>query len=167
MVICKDTPMSIRKVIEKNRGPIAVVAMVVIVAAIFWMMRSGLGGSAESDQSHRNIWLYDLNTGSLFASNGPAIAPTTAPSGGQGVYAHVYACGQCGDAAQRQVVYLSTHPDGNPAGRLVAAVDPSNPPNKSNPPTWFDEQSDEGIAVAELVSKLAQTCPDQTEPCYP
>lgn len=94
--------MSLQDVIQKNQPVIAVVAIVVLVFAVYSTMRTtgAVGGGPP------RVYYYDLQSGDLFVDVKNQDAPIDAPSGGQGVLAHVYSCTDCGDEASRFVAYV-------------------------------------------------------------
>ena len=88
---------------------VGVVAAIVLLVALVLIARqlgigSGIGGGPE------DVFWYDLDKGDLFAH--PAtIEPVTAPSGGEGVRAHVFACTSCDDQDDRFTAYLERYTD--------------------------------------------------------
>ena len=87
---------------------VAVIAVVVLLAAVWFIARQmGLGGSGG--KAPVAFW-YDLKTGKLFG--GPNTTdPVQAPSGGEAVRAHVFACNDCADANDRFIGYLEKFTD--------------------------------------------------------
>ncbi len=73
------------------------------LAVTAWLMnRSTVPGEAPV-----GYYFYDLNDGTLYPVASNVDAPAVAPSGGEGVYAAVFACHSCADATDRFVAYLS------------------------------------------------------------
>lgn len=150
-------------------------AAVLVLAVSLWRMLGG-GGGAKPD----GRWYLDLNTGELFAYRGYELPPIPAPSGGEGVLAHVYACGDCGDPAQRVIVALEKY---SPEGK-AALTGPVQPPPRTeemvgrsaplpshmlragdNPDApWVSFDSAQGRS---LLNRAQQMCPGQRQTCVP
>lgn len=86
-----------------NRKQITLAAAIaVLIGSWLYIVMTATGGGGEP-----GVWFYDLDAGELYAAPRGTVAPTTAPSGGEGVKAMVYACDSCdGETA---VGYLVNH----------------------------------------------------------
>lgn len=71
-----------------------------VLLAGAWPTRAG--GPAE-------VYFWDLETNEPFAGQGDAFPPLTAPSGGVGVRAHLFTCGEC--EPDEWFGYLETYTD--------------------------------------------------------
>lgn len=161
--------MSLRDTIESNRVAAAVVAALVLAAAVMLMSR----GKTPTGPTHR--WFYDLQANRLFPEKS-ALPPITAPSGGQGVLAHVFACGECTEN-NRQVAYLETYTENGLIHRnedATGAINPGHlvalPPSNGTQPRWVPSESSAGITITMNQSaSLRQQCPDPKgfQPCLP
>lgn len=122
-------------------------------------------------------YYYDIGTGKLFTAPDTDVPLVYAPSGASltddlpgGVRAMVYACGDCGNPAQRKIAYITTRVPvktaaklipsgsfGNPAATdvaLVAAI-PSQSPDSPQPTIlWHPEGSMEGKSIRASIDKL-------------
>ncbi|MEM9348526.1 MAG: hypothetical protein AAGB26_18305 [Planctomycetota bacterium] len=65
--------------------------LIAIIIAGISLMSSG-GGEPETTS---RFYYYDMQTGELFVDEANLIPPIKAPSGGEGVIAEVYSCGDC------------------------------------------------------------------------
>jgi hypothetical protein len=116
--------MSIRNLFQGK--PVAgVVVVVVLVAASVWI--------ASRQKRVIGPTYYDLQTGELFEYTGEELPPVVAPSGGEGVVAHVFACGSCDDEQARFIGYLEKYTDEGKAqvrrtAEAIAASTKDSPP---------------------------------------
>lgn len=78
--------------------PIAAALLVLMIAGWSIVVRS-------TASSISGVYFYDLNAGTLYVVPQDTVPPHTAPSGGEGVQAYVYDCGQC-QAGTRQIGYF-------------------------------------------------------------
>lgn len=96
--------MSMREWLNNNSTLVASVAVVVLVVAlgvVFFQQRGpGYGGASE-------VYFWDLEREEPFPHSVDVIPPIEAPSGGRGVRAHLYTCGECNPA--EWFGYLETH----------------------------------------------------------
>jgi hypothetical protein len=99
--------MGLGEMVNKNPVVGVVIAVVVLGIAGVILMRT-MGGDGPGPIEER--YYYDLSSGELFA-NDSVPAPIATESGSQAVWAHVFSCGSCDDASQRQVVYLQKFTD--------------------------------------------------------
>lgn len=159
--------MGFREVIQGNRGALLlVVVLLALSVVIFSRSRPSKGGGDQR-------WFYDLQAGKLFAHSVRNLPPVTAPSGGEGVLAHVYACGECTEA-QRTVVYLEKYTDAGKAWAIDTPTDQEGAINTGHligllsdtgEVTWVVAESRDGNAITERIGRL---CPDQRPtPCRP
>jgi len=94
-----------------KRQLVAGFAALVLILSVVAIVRQARPPSPRGPEQK---WLYDLNTGQLFAGAINEIPPIAAPSGPlpdgspAGVLAHVYGCGDC-STANRVVAYLETY----------------------------------------------------------
>jgi len=56
-----------------------------------------------------DAYFYDVGSGELFTASNGNVPPIEAPSGKEGVKAHVFSCGDCGDPDQRFIAYLEKY----------------------------------------------------------
>lgn len=153
--------MSLRETLtEKPVVGIGVAAILVAVAGVIAYRQ--FAGGPVTDYTDQARWFYDLETGKLFPTEKLEIPPITAPSGGEGVEAVVLSCGQCGDPAQRQIVYLiSTHPE-NDTVQMVAEY------KQGEPPQWTPFNSERGMHITgDLAAPLAEQCGQPLTRCTP
>ena len=74
----------------------------IVIAVILFLVAGGLSywtfvGFRPSVEVAEGKWFFDANTGKLFAADTGDIPPIEAPSGGEGLQAHVYTCADdCG-----------------------------------------------------------------------
>lgn len=100
-----------RKTLEKNQAVVAAAAAAaVVVAAVLIILQSQ--PRAQPATPWPLVYAYDLNTKTTFAVHQNNLPPIRTESGGKpfvqpaGVWAHVYACGDCSDPGKRFVGWL-------------------------------------------------------------
>lgn len=145
---------------------LAVVAVIVIIAAIALGFRgSGAGEFAEG-------FYYDVDANELFTADYAQQPPIPAPSGGQGVRAHVFSCSDCADPASYFIARLEKYSD--EGKRLLAQIDTADaeqrmqlnariareifvalPPEGDADIAWHTMESPGGMAV---MQHLTQQC---------
>ncbi|MFG0249166.1 MAG: hypothetical protein ACF8OB_09795 [Phycisphaeraceae bacterium JB051] len=141
------------------------------------------GDAGEQPQPQRGarvveVYFMDTADGSIFTAKSDQLPPITAPSGKHGVRAFVFACGDCGDEANRFIGWLETYtpeakkaiyqpvtgPEGGMAkfemienGHLIAAPDSTG--------VWIKANSKDGFM---LMDKIQGKCGNQApKPCFP
>lgn len=82
-----------------------VISFLLIAAAVIIASRGG------DSSSSRGVYFYDLDDAKLYVAPPGTLAPTTAPSGGEGVAAAVFSCTTCEDPGARFTAYLTKHTD--------------------------------------------------------
>lgn len=135
--------------------------MIIVVAG--FIAYSQLAGGPVTDLTGEGRWYYDLGSGELFATDALRVPPIEAPSGGEGVEAVVFSCGQCDDPANRHIAYLiTTHPD-NDTVQMMAEL-----PAEGGEPQWWAFNTDEAMRITEtLPAPVAADCPDSPTRCLP
>lgn len=168
----KGKTMSIREFTQKYPVVAVVLAVVVVGFAVYRVAGGKRGGSGNLR------WFYDVQTGQLFSHDGNALPPIAAPSGGEGVRAHVFTCGNCSNAADRQIAYLekNVRPE-TPTGDATTPTNP-NPGQMmmlkegrqlvAQPDTelkWIALESPAGMRL----TRMADRCPDpkKLQMCQP
>ena len=146
----------------------------------FWeVLSEGPANMFEPQHEVRTVDVFFMDTadGSLFIDKSDQLPPITAPSGMQGVRAFVFACGDCGDEANRFVGWLETYTPEAKKAIETPAVGPeggmdnyevienghlvASPKSKQ----WMMANSEQGFKIMDSV--LSQ-CPDQApKPCFP
>ena len=97
------------ELIQKHSAIAAILAVTMLTFALMNSSNEPMPSSSASGSCH-HIWYYDLNTRELFRAPYDSGNPCDAPSGPRadgtpaGVFATVYACGDCDDLAARQIV---------------------------------------------------------------
>ena len=149
---------------------VAVVAVIVIIVAVIFMLRGG-GDDRSSDVPQAN-W-YDTGTNELYGvkSADTGFPPMPAPSGKDGVMAHVFSCTGCTDKGSRFIGYLEKYTDEDKA----AMADPNAPPGARHAimgsslvrgeedTEWVTQSSPEGFAI--LGAAAAQCAPQTASSC--
>ena len=92
----------------KNPVVAIIAAIVLIVAVVLIFRQAGIGGGSMG--SPKDAYWYDLDTGKLFGHKA-VTPPIEAPSGGEGVRAHVFACNNCDDKSDRFIAFLERYSD--------------------------------------------------------
>jgi len=82
------------------------IGLILVAAVIFVIGRVRRPGHAIVGEMY-----YDLGSRELFVGPSDVLAPIEAPSGGEGVRAFVFACGQCADPFKGEIAYLVKYPD--------------------------------------------------------
>lgn len=99
--------MSVRDLVQDRRWGVAVAVLLLLIAVSLLATRSRRTVTGGTQR-----WFYDVQTGELFVYAGAEPAPVTAPSGGEGVQAFVFACGECTES-NRRIGYLEKYtPEG-------------------------------------------------------
>ncbi len=83
---------------------VGIIAVVAIIVAWVWILKPG------ASSANGGVYFLDLNTHELYPETKQALSPSPAPSGGQGVRAHVFACGQC-TADDRFIAFVERYTD--------------------------------------------------------
>lgn len=118
--------MQIREWLKNN--PViggAIVAGIMLTAILILVL--SLLPTNPTPASTPNNYYYDMQSGELFVADVSLIPPIKAPSGGEGVLAQVYACGECGDDSELFVGILRKY---SPAGKQ--AIENDMPPGVEN-----------------------------------
>lgn len=144
---------------SSNKKPILLLVGVLVLlgVAVFFLTRS-----RSSSDDLVGYYFYDLNTGSLYPQPYNVDAPAKAPSGGDGVYAAVYACHSCDDPDDRFIAYLSkrseVYHEAKAAGRELTSQEAlgSTLYRAVEGGQWFVEQNP---AAAALFASVETHCP--------
>ncbi len=102
--------MSLRDWINSNPTVVTSGAVVILVAALAWIITAGIGGSGGSSASGAQAYFLDLKTGELFKDSDSKLAPIESPNGNQAVRAVVFSCGSCDDKEKRFIGYYQKLP---------------------------------------------------------
>lgn len=96
--------MSVRQWLNDNPQVTVAVTLVVVVGALMVMAIQfrGAGTSAA-----REVYFWDVQADEAYVAPEDAVPPIEAPSGGEGVRAHLYTCGEC--VAEQWFGYLETY----------------------------------------------------------
>lgn len=100
--------MSIRDQIQNPAVGITVAVIGLAAATLFTLI-----GGGETIEVKKAIYFYDLDTKTLYgiATTDHPVPPVVAPSGGEGVRAKVYSCGNCDDESKYFVGLLEKYSD--------------------------------------------------------
>ena len=84
--------MNVREWLNNNSNVATSAAIVLLVVAltVLYFQAGGRG-----DIGAREVYFMDMDTGEFFTGRLDAIPPIEAPSGGRGVRANLYTCGEC------------------------------------------------------------------------
>ncbi len=119
----------------------AVVLLLVALSAIIWQN----SGSNRGGGRIENIYFYDMGSGQLFSGKASGIPPITAESGGEGVRAYVYGCGDCSET-NRYIAYLEKNtPEAKAAMEKMQNPDANNPEGQA--PEEYDPMITQGVLV--------------------
>ncbi|MEM6391845.1 MAG: hypothetical protein AAF797_03645 [Planctomycetota bacterium] len=89
--------MAVREYLNNNPAVVTIAAVVLLIVCLALIVRQLLGGGGGQA---RDMFFYDTASGQVFIESAAQFAPIEAPSGaGNGVRAHIYACGDCEDIA--------------------------------------------------------------------
>ncbi len=80
---------------QKDLIKLAVAVVLLLVGVGLIVLRGGGPSQTSGGAAPSNLYYYDLQSGELFAGPTDAIGTIEAPSGGDGVRAFVYTCGEC------------------------------------------------------------------------
>lgn len=145
--------MNLSDLTQRYPQVVIVIAAVLIVGSLVVIFK-------PSQRDVPMAYFMDMGSGELITHDGSAPPPITAPSGSEGVLAHVYSCGACS-------------PDNLTVGYLVkyigAADDPANMRVASSGArdTWQSVETPEGVAIVESVNTLRQSCSEGFAECLP
>ncbi len=148
--------MSLRDLLQKPAvGGGTAVALIVgaVVYTVFFSGPDYTGPKVETAYHY-----FDLKSNQLIEGPMDKFAPITAPSGGEGVRAYVYSCGDCADPASRFIAYFFKN---SPAAKKLLE-DSADMTGGENYKAWYDGQlvrkpdgeewvnihSPEGVAIA-------------------
>lgn len=159
--------MQIRQWINDNATAMLIVALGLVVVAggvlYFQLFDSGPG-------SIRAVYFLDMETQEVFEQPPGTLAPVSAPSGGQGVRAHLYTCGEC--EPDEWFGYLETVRED---GQAPAAAN-EEPPYREGDHLLRELDNGEWVPyfspAGERIREVAeQPCPDEHDasprPCLP
>jgi len=165
----------VREFLQKNPVVVVIIAGALLVAALFVIVRR-----VATPRYLKSVYYYDLKTGDLFNGSIHDIPPIDAPAGGpgQGVQAHVFACGSC-DKDDRFAAFITTLPE--KAHQTLAAEQPPSfdqstfiemntlialPPRSGESPKWITRHSAEGEQIA--ANAASEKCAGRAAaPCRP
>jgi len=100
--------MKIRDWINQNAAVVTILAVLVLIAALAWIIVGATGG--PSVQLPQQAWYYDLETGKLVPGELNLFPPIDLPSSGKAVLAKVYSCSDCDSESGRKVGWLEKYP---------------------------------------------------------
>lgn len=170
--------MGMRDILQHNQTATVAVAVIIIVASVMLLRRSG---QVVSDS--RQIYFYDLGTGKLFIADRALQSPIDAPSGeSNGVQAAVYSCGACGEddmqvayitqrsaAALAAMVERQSNAPGADHVKLATTIEQGTliaaPPAVGEQPHWVSTTSRDGVAIQDRASVICGSNP--AKPCFP
>ncbi len=102
--------MALRDWINSNPTAVAGGAIVILVAAVVWIVTQGMGGPGGATAEVQQAWYLDLGTGELFKDSADKLAPIESPNGNQAVRAILFSCGNCDNKNKRFVGYYEKVP---------------------------------------------------------
>jgi hypothetical protein len=141
--------------------------MLLVAAVVLLIAATVIALWPQATPKPQGSYYYDLGTGELYTSS----ASGPAPSGGEGVLAIVFACGDCANKDDRFVAYLSK--PNEQYLRVIASGEPPTPEQVQNSnlvrhPTqdqWHASESPQGLAI---VRQASSRCPETIAgPCTP
>lgn len=163
-----------------------VIAAVALLVGVGLIVARGGGPDRRGVPGPEAHFYYDLDTGELFTESVTRTPPITAPSGGEGVRAFVFTCGQCA-SSQLVIGYLQklsgqaieatdqlTNVDEDKRHPLYAQIQGGTfvavAPEAGQPPRWLPAVSPESKAIIQSYlticpgKKRALLCtPDKTD----
>lgn len=160
--------MSIRETLSNNPAMGVVVTVVLIGVAVALVLARGSTGPQQ--YAENGTYYMDMTSGDLFVAGADATPPVAAPSGGDGVRAHVYSCSSCSES-NREVLYIEKLTD--KARTLTASDDAEDakpltpmqmaqvqtgilvatPATGGTEPNWVSASSEEGMALIDKAQK--------------
>ncbi|MEM1212371.1 MAG: hypothetical protein AAGI68_08745 [Planctomycetota bacterium] len=85
--------MAVREYLNNNPAVVTIAAVVLLIVCLALIVRQLLGGGGGQA---RDLFYLDTGSGQIFVQEITPYTPIDAPSGpGNGVRAHIYACGDC------------------------------------------------------------------------
>lgn len=143
-----------------------------------WTMIDEMSAAMPQDQPRVvDVFFMDTADGSLFIDKSDQLPPVVAPSGKQGVRAFVFACGDCGNEANRFVGWLETYtpeaykaimtPQPNPNGEMDIYELVENGHMVASPvqKRWVKANSEAGFKIMDAIqNKCGNEAP---RPCFP
>ena len=129
---------------------VAIIAVIILIVAIVMIARSMSGGSGSAPAMGDIFW-YDTGSKELYA--GPhEMPPLKAPSGSEGVQAHVFAKGSCDNAGDRFIVYLEKYPDKEAVMNAPTMAErmplmEQRLVRRENDAEWVEAGSPDGVAI--------------------
>ena len=154
-----------------ERAKYGVIAVCFTLAIVIALVNISGGGEYKSRDVDR-IWMKDLTSGQLFdvgVMEG-VHPPIQAPSGGEAVRAHVFACGDCGEDNQRFIAYLEQYlPEAHKmfasGGHDQSILARTHVIREEDQTEWVPIGSPEGVVI---VNRKNSKCKDlKLVPCFP
>ncbi len=163
---------------RQQHYPTRQAALLVLAAAALGVAAFIFSRQPDASAPPDQVYFYDLATGKLLAQPADTLPPqTVGDSNSNAVLAHVFACGNCADLAQRQTLMLETltpearnyllNPPVDPQpgivenGTLIAPT----PATPDQAPKWVIKNSDAGINLREQIARHCDGRPPK--PCFP
>ncbi len=162
---------------QRYRTALIVLCAAILILATMRVTRFLGGTQASANATH---YFYDMDNGDLFVMNAAnATPPVVAPSGGEGVLAHVFSCGSCDAADERNIEYLRKCTpeakallDDRPRGQeimpqMMQAIQTGWLVSADLGKTWIAQNSPAGDRI--MHGSTTATCPNGTapQPCRP
>ena len=145
----------------RNRPAVFIIAVTLCIAAVLWIDSRILDRPPPPPLSP-DIFFYDMGSGKLFPAPHWTVAPINAPSGKDGVRAHVFKKpgGNCNNADDRFIAYLWRHPQPQAlmqAVTLTEAVRESKRAEVRRPDDadWVPIESEEGRQIIDEFAPIA------------
>lgn len=164
-------------IFSRNRLMVIVAIITLGIATVMIVRQTRPPRLTKSGQAY----FYDLDSRELFTAPGNQLPPITAPSGGRGVLAHIFACDDCGDRSKHVVVYLEMlteevqarllsdtggdHSSREHAALLDTGLRVAAKPSPGEEPQWVAASSAQGLAIQDQARKLCDGNP--ARPCKP
>jgi hypothetical protein len=94
----------VRDILAKHQ-PLVIVLVLILLGITWWSILSGDGVPENGGQAY----FYDMGTGKLYVDSALKNPPTEAPSGAEGVIAHVFTCADPADETKRFIGFLEKY----------------------------------------------------------
>jgi hypothetical protein len=162
--------MSLRESINANPALTSVLAVTLLLAAVaIALYASGVFGGSRLSVTDKS-YFYDMQTRQLFAAKATFVPPIEAPSGGEGVLAQVYGCGDC--TGERVIGLLRKY---TPSAKL--AIESGRPPDPDGQlvrlphadSAWVSANSPQGqkMRLTAAADVYARCQGKEPRPCFP
>ena len=139
---------------------VTLIAVIILIVAIIMIAKSMSRGSGVVVTGDTRATWYDTGTNKLFGAPA-ATPPIKAPSGSDGVQAHMFANGSCDNAGDRFIGYLEMYPNKDAIDQAQGAFERAPLMDEAmvraeDDEEWVNRNSAEGAQLMATVQGLTE-----------